>query len=362
MLRVSPTTEGFRAAFRRPSFTLAEIMWRWVVGATAAALFFFGIFEYLDTLPVSRGEMLFLRSRQPYLVLQAIAHIFRGSVSRALFAAIVAALLLSLFWMVVGALGRIVTVRAMLAYVRETTRNLVSPSNAGEEETKTASRLVTRPFRAVLRLNFLRTSIGLAAVIGFSGAGILAGFVSTDAHARPGLAFLLLMPLAVLVCATWFSLNWFLSLAGMFAVRSEDDAAGAIAAAVAFCRERMGAVLAVSTWTGLAHLAAFVCATTVVSMPLGLAGLLPGRLVVFGVLLVTLGYFVVADWLYTARLAGYICIAELPEELLKPQPVPRPTAAYPSSQMPVASAPPLQTTIDREEPILSDLPNLSVET
>ena len=337
-------------------------MWRWVVGATAAALFFFGLFEYLNTLPVTRGEMLFLRSHQPYLVLQAIAHIFRGSVSRALLSAVVATLLLSLLWIVVGALGRIVTVRAMLAYVRETTRNLVSPSNAGEEETKAASRLVARPFRALLRLNFLRMSIALAAVIGFFGAAILAGFVSTDAHPRPGLVLLLFMPLAVLVCVTWFSLNWMLSLAGMFAVRSEDDAVGAIAAAVAFCRERMGAVLAVSTWTGLAHLAAFICATTVVSMPLGLAGLLPGRLVVFGVLLVTLGYFAVADWLYTARLAGYICIAELPEELLNPQPGPGPTPVYPSSQMPVASAPPLQTTIDRGEPILSDLPNLTVET
>ena len=26
---ISPTFEGFRAAFRRPSFTLAEMAWRW---------------------------------------------------------------------------------------------------------------------------------------------------------------------------------------------------------------------------------------------------------------------------------------------------------------------------------------------
>jgi hypothetical protein len=68
---------------------------------------------------------------------------------------------------------------------------------------------------------------------------------------------------------------------------------------------------------------------------------------------VTLAYFVVADWLYMARLAGYVCIAETPEALLKPLP--------PAPPMP-KPGPPLQTTIDRDELILSDLPSLSVET
>ena len=67
-MAISPTAEGFRAAFRRPSLTLAEVMWRWTAGATAAALFLFGLFEYLETLPVTNGELLFLRTRHPYLV------------------------------------------------------------------------------------------------------------------------------------------------------------------------------------------------------------------------------------------------------------------------------------------------------
>ena len=79
---ISPTAEGFRAAFRRPLLTLAEIIWRWMVGATAATLAVFGLFEYLDTLPVTNGELLFLRTRHPYLVGEAIAHIFRGSLNR----------------------------------------------------------------------------------------------------------------------------------------------------------------------------------------------------------------------------------------------------------------------------------------
>jgi hypothetical protein len=129
---------------------------------------------------------------------------------------------------------------------------------------------------------------------------------------------------------------------------------GAISAAVAFCRERTGPVFAVSTWTGLAHLVALVGATTVVSMPLGFAGVVPWRLVVAVMILVTVAYFALADWLYMARLAGYVCIAETPQALLSPAPVP------PSPQP--KPAPPVETTIDRDEPILSDLPNLAVET
>src|SRR5436305_2647212 len=115
---ISPTTEGFRAAFRRPSLTLAEISWRWIVGTTAVALCGFGVVEYLDTLPVTNGELLFLRSRQPYLVGEAIAHILRGSLSRAVIAGMLAAFLLSSLWIISASLGRVATVRALLEYFR----------------------------------------------------------------------------------------------------------------------------------------------------------------------------------------------------------------------------------------------------
>ncbi len=72
-----------------------------------------------------------------------------------------------------------------------------------------------------------------------------------------------------------------------------------------------------STWTGLAHIVVFVIASTVASMLLGVLGLLPWRLVALVVLAVTLSYFAVADWLYMARLAGYIFIAEMPELLAR---------------------------------------------
>src|SRR5579859_1498131 len=363
-MAISPTAEGFRAAFRRPSLTFAEISWRWVTGATAIAVLFFGLFEYLSTLPVTNGELLFLRSRQPYLVGEAIAHILRGSLTRGMMALLLAAMMLALLWMFTGSLGRIATVRGLLEYFREKFSGGPSAGdvkNSGEgDDTSNASTTGAISLQALVRLNFLRVAVAVAAIFGFVGATILAGFASPDAHPRPGLAFFLFLPLAALVCWVWWSLNWLVSLAGIFAVRDGEDAVGAISGAVGLCRERTGAVFAVSTWTGLAHMVAFVAVTTVVFIPMGFAAVVPWRLVVAVMILITVTYFALADWLYMARLAGYVCIAETPEALLKtPPPTPPPAAPR---RMPVAPGPPLQTTIDRDERILSDIPNLAIET
>lgn len=365
---ISPTTEGFRAAFRRPSLTLAEIMWRWTFGGTAAALLLFGLFEYLDTLPVTNGELLFLRTRHPYLVGEAIAHILRGSGSRAVIAGLLAALLLMMLWIVAASVGRIATVRGLLEYFRRDRAIGLNVSTGGAPdggvsdsdisiggERDAASNVSTdnlwSPLTALFRLNFLRVTVAVAALVGFVGAGILVGFASPAANPRPGVAFLLFLPLAALVCFLWGVLNWVLSLAGMFAVRDAEDAVAAIASAATFFRERTGAVVAVSTWTGMARLVAFVAVGTVASMPIGFAGVVVWRVVVAVMIFVTVAYFAVADWLYIARLAGYVCIAETPQALLSP---------LPPAPLPLPG-PPVQTTIDRDEPILSDLPNLAAE-
>ena len=351
MPRVSPTLEGFRTAFRRPSLTFAEITWRWVVGATGTALFVFGFFEYLNSLPVTAGEMLFLRTRQPYFVAQAILHILRGSLSRAVLSLLLAVLLLTVLWMIAGSLGRVATVRALLEYFQERFVWDVSPDGAVHLER--AERRGTSGSAAIsvgplLSLNFLRAAVAVAAIFGLMGGAILGGFVSPDSHPRPALAFLAFLPVAGLVCLLWWTLNWLLSLAAVFAVRDDQDAVGATAAAVALVRERTGALLAVSSWVGLAHLVVFVAATTAVSMPLAFVPLVPWRVVLLAMIIVTLAYLAVADWLYMARLAGYVCIAEMSEEM------------FAALSPPAPPAPPLlRTTIDRDELILSDVPTLS---
>src|SRR5271163_2509776 len=329
MPRVSPTLEGFRASFRRPSLTLAEITWRWTVGAVGWALVFFWLIEFLDTLPVTRSDETLLSTRHPLLVGRAISHILRGSLNRAVFAALLAAIALSLLWIITASIGRAATVRSLLDYFR---RDSASTSST---ETDTSG---TRTFRSLTGLNFLRAAAMLAAILAFVGAAILAGFASPDSHPRPGLVLIFFLPLTGLICMAWPALNWLLSLACVFAVRDGEDTLGALSAAVAFFRERPGPVFAVSTWTGLAHLIAFSVATTLVSVPLAFIQIAPWRVVIIVVFLVTLGYFAVADWLYMARLAGYVYIAEMPDTPISSAPIPIPPSPTPDP-----------ATIDRDE-------------
>ena len=351
MARVSPTLEGFRAALRRPLFTFAEISWRWTIGATSYALVLYGFFEYLNTLPVSKIDAALLASRQPALVGRAIAHIFRGSMNRAVLAALCAGLALSLFWIVAASIGRAATVRALVDYFREKFGIEVS-DHGSERDGITEASDKTGSFLSLMGLNFLRVVLVLAALLALLGAAILVGFASSKANPELGLVFVLLLPAAVLICSIWSILSWLLALAGVFVVRDGQDAMGALFAAVDFCRDRTGAVFAVSTWTGLAHFVAFSIASTAVSLPLAFAQVVPLRLVLAVIILVTLAYFAVVDWLYMARLAGYVCILEMPEAIVASEPG---QADPPAGPLTVST--PIQTTIDLNEPILSDLPS-----
>jgi hypothetical protein len=114
----SPTLEGFRAIFRRPSFGLAEIAWRWSFAA-AGLLLVFSFFEYLDTLVLNKDDLLLLRSKQPILIYRAARHLFHGNAFRVVEAAVVLALALGIAWVVVASLARAATLKALLAYFRE---------------------------------------------------------------------------------------------------------------------------------------------------------------------------------------------------------------------------------------------------
>ena len=354
----SPTVEGFRAAFHRPSLTFTEIAWRWTTGAVACALALFFFVEYLDTLPVSRADTLLLSTRQPAFIGRALSHILQGSLSRAVFAALIAALALSALWIVAASIGRFATVRALTDYFQTRFAGIATiqvPSDPPAEPAPAKAHVSpkSRSTRGLLKLNFLRVSVVLALFLALGGSAILSGFASSNAHPRPGLSLILFLFLAGLLFAAAWALDWWLSLAEVFAVRNGEDALTALSSAVSFSRNHLGPVLAVSIWTGLAHLVALSVAGTVFSLPLAFLPIISFRLVIACAILMALGYFAVADWLYMALLAGYICIAEMPPALL---------VASSTPSLPGRPAAPIESSIDRDELILSDLPNLALET
>jgi len=338
----SPTLEGFRVILRRPSFGLAEITWRWSFGVACCALLAFSFFEYLRTLAVTRGDLLLLRSRQPVLISHAIAHIFGGSGFRVVQTIIVLATSLAIGWIVVASLARAATIEALLGYFSEP-ENLPAVSR----------RPGTSRLPSLFGLNFFRVAATLAATIGCFAALLLGGAVSPVGNPSPGSAFLVFLSVILLVWLVWSVMNWFLSLAAVFVVAEGRDTFGAIGSAVALCRNRAGSVLAAGTWFGLAHIAAFVLATSVVAFPLGLAGVLPAGIVLGGVILVTLIYLAIADYLYIGRLAAYVAILELPQTTVVTSGL---APAFPSGAEHITAGIQASNAVDQDELILGDSP------
>jgi len=324
---------------RRPSFGLAEIAWRWSFGTACWLLLAFSFFEYLNTLPVTRGDLLLLRTRQPRLISEAIAHIFRGSGSRVIETIIVLAVALAIGWIAIASFARAATIKALLAHFE-------GPENLPAAQSRIPSGKGEWRLRSLFGLNFFRVATTLAATVGCLAALLLGGAVSPADNPAPGSAFLVFLSVVLLVWLVWSVMNWFLSLAAVFVVAEGRDTFGSIAAAIALCRARAGSVFAAGTWFGLAHIVAFVLATSVVAFPLGLAGVLPAGIVFGGVLLVTLLYLAVADFLYVGRLAAYVAILELPEIPVVAETA---TEIFPSS-------PQTGNAIDQNELILSDSP------
>ena len=332
MKRRSPTIEGFRVAFRRPSFAVAEIAWRWSYGAAVVALLSLSFLEFLDTLPVSPRDLFLLRTRQPGLIARALSHILAGSGPRFIAVLIVLAATLSLAWMVVAALGRAATLKNLLSYFWAN-----EPAKAF-------------PFRVrpLIGLNFLRTGVLLAAVVGTIGAMLLGGMASSEKDPSPGLVMLVFFTVIILVWNAWAVVNWLLSVASVFVTAHNEDTFNAIGSAVGLCRDRMGAVLAVGFWFGMAHVVAFSVASSVIAFPLAFVGVLPGAVVFGGVVFFSLLYFAIADWLYLGRLGAYVWIVEGPEI----EPVFE-TAVEP----PVIPPPmPINERVDPDDLILSDIP------
>jgi hypothetical protein len=317
MKRRSPTLEGFQTMFRLPVLGLAEIAWRWSFGVALAAGLAFTLREYLATLPVTAGEMLLLRTRQPALIAQALARILGGSAPQAAAALVVLTLALTLAWIVVASVGRALTLNTLLEHFRNS-----SPPVS-----------TTQGLTSLIVLNFLRSTTMLAATLGIVGAILVARAASSPEDPSPGKVLLIFWMLTMLIGLAYPSLNWYLSLAAIFVVRDDASAFTALAKTTDLCRTHPGALAAVGTWFGIAHAIVFVVATSAVAVPLGFGEVLPGSMVFGGVLLVALLYFAAVDFLYVGRLATYVFLLE--------EPKPEPSVAFPS-----------------DDDILSDIPGL----
>jgi len=328
MSSFSPTAEGFRLIFRRPAIPLAEIAWRWTFATAAWLLGTTFLLEYMGSLPVNALDRLLLGTQQPILVSRAIQRIFHGSAFRFTEAGIVLAISLAVAWIALASLGRAATLAALL------------------DEFGVASGSGHRMIRSLAALNFLRVAVFLAAKLSGLGAVLLASSFWASTHVSLADASRTWFALLFLVGMIWAGLNWLLSTAAVFVASEQKGSLSAIASCARLCTEHTGRVLAAGVWFGLPHLGAFVAAImagfTVLST-VGAWRMGPALVLEF---LIIGGYCAVADFLYTGRLAAYVAIVRGPEAEL---------SGEASPLMPADG----QSSVDRDEVILSDVPLLA---
>ncbi len=342
----SPTLEGFRAMFRRPSLSLAEIIWRWSFGAAACVLCGMTLIVYLDTLPVSNSDLSMLRTGYPFLMLRAMGDIFHGSALRALLAGLILFAALAFLWIVIASVGRTATLRPLLAYIRD--RAHAAGETAIPIRHLESNQAVARShLRSLAGLHFLRVGLGVAACAASLGAMILAGMASPKSDPRPGLVFFLASTMLLLIWALWSSLSWFLAAAPIFVIREGKGTFGALLETATLFRSRPGPVISVGSWFGVTHLILLITASSVVMFPLAFTSFIPPLIVFSAVLFLTLAYFAIVDALYIGRLAGYVAILEAP-------PAPPPPPIMSLSTGPQLAVPPDSAMVDQNETILSD--------
>jgi hypothetical protein len=293
MASFSPTAEGFRLIFRRPSILLAEIAWRWSFAGAAwflGAMFFI---EYANTLPVTRLERVMLGTQQPFLVLRAIQRIFEGSAFRFIYAGVLLAVAMAIAWIVLAALGRSVTLRSVM-----------------EDVAFIGARpcFSRRTVQSLLGINFFRAAVSLAALIAAVGSLLLASSMWASTRASVGDATRLWFALLFVTGMAWSVLNWLLATSAIFAVDGQQGIFGSITSVVRVCVQRPGALVAPGSWFGLAHFGVFLFACGAGFAVLGLVGFIGGGATLFLEFLIVLAYCTVADFLHIGRLAAYVSV------------------------------------------------------
>jgi hypothetical protein len=328
----SYTMEGLRFVFRQSLLGAAEVTWRWVFAITAWLLLCFLVIEYLGSLPVTRGDMLLLRSGVPVLVFETIKRILVSGSERLALALIVVITGATVLWICAACVGRAATLRAILEYFQP--QNFPGPS---------------RPRPASLAgIHFLRAALLMASILAWIGSALLAGLASSKSDPRPGLVVLFCLALWSVVALVWSTLDGLLSIAPIFAMRDREDTFGSISAATEFVVAHGVEVGRTRALFAVIHLAAFLVATSIASVPMPLARFLPPSITAAGVLLLTLAYFAVVDFLRVAKLAAYVCILEAPDESYH-----SPVVTYQPR-----TPNPLHASHRDEDDILSDIPGL----
>src|SRR5882724_1264007 len=291
----NPITAGFRAVRRDPMILLTEILWRWSFGVIACLVLFFSALMLLGTVPVTGSVSNAWHSHDPALMAVVALHIIHVLGDKAIVAAIVLPISIALLWAILAALGRSVTIKRL--------RPAVTPLG----------------FRSLLALHCLRALIAWLAVLALCAAmGVVIWIAIHGDKPDLFLFYALAVPSVLVIGGLWLTVNWRLTLAGIFGSDGRSSW-GAMRQAKSVIRAQRADFGGTSFVFLLLRLVVLLIAFAVIGIPSGMMKTSPDIYAAL-VAAVLLACFAVGDFLYVSRMAAYMALAASHSEANGPAP------------------------------------------
>jgi hypothetical protein len=281
----NPITQGLRAVMRDPAIYLVEILWRWSFAILACLLVVGVALILLGPLHVGPVWDNAWRSRDPQRMSQVLLGIVLIlGVKVIITAAIAVPLAIALLWGILSALGRFVTVKRL------------------------RGGLTSLRFRSILALQLLRGFVGWFSLVLLFAATFGEALIASHGP-KPDLLlyYLMMLPSVILISAFWLTVNWYLSLAAIFG-REGQSFRGAFRQARQTVRLQRSDVAGTGFVFLLFRIVILLIATAICGLTSGMAGTAPQSYFVL-LIVVSLAYFALADFLYMARMAAYLALA-----------------------------------------------------
>jgi hypothetical protein len=280
----NPITQGLRSVAHDSVIFLVEILWRWSFGLLACLLVFAVGLMLLGPLSIGDSWTTAWSSRDPRRIGGMIFITLSLLGNKTVIAAIAVPILIALLWTILSALGRNITVKRLRAGV------------------------TSLRFRSILALQLLR-----AFFTWFCAVLMIAAIVGEALIAIRGskpdlfLYYLMVMPSVLLISSLWLVINWYLSMAVLFG-REGQSFRGAFRQA----RQTVGLQRSDFAGTGfvflLFRIVVLLVAVAICGLTSKMAGSAPQTYFTL-VMIVSLAYFVVSDFLYMSRMAAYLALA-----------------------------------------------------
>ena len=308
----NPITQGLRAVTRDPAIFLVEILWRWSF-AILACLLVAGVGAMLlGPLHVGHAWDTAWRSRDPQRMGQLVlAVLLLLGMKAIVIAAIAVPLSIALLWGIFSALGRFVTVKRL------------------------RTGLTSLRFRSIFALQLLRAFIGWLCLVLLFAAMFGEALIATRGP-QPDLLlyYLMVLPSVVVISSFWLTVNWYFSLAAIFG-REGQSFRGALRQARQTVRQQRSDFAGTGFVYLLFRVVVLLIATAICGLTSGMVGSSPQSYFTL-LIIVSLAYFAIADFLYMARMAAYLALAAAHVD-----PAAGPTLVATSSALPVENTPTL---------------------